>query len=786
MHMLSFAIQALAGLVFFTCCTASASLVQPDDGPYRQLRRGSTLYIYDESTRDFINSLAAINENYRALYDRSFGWNLDEEENLILTSANSQVANAFATTIPNIKTVWMPSGASQLEHMASSSWLLALASHETAHLYQLNSKGSLNSRLSRLFNHAPFIFPFVGLVFMEPNLLTPTALLEGNAVLNESRVQQGGRLHSGEARAMVLAQAQGGQLDASRLINDQFRFPFGEATYLLGGYFQAHLAAKFGADKTNQFFRAQGDHYLWPLLLNDTFRQHFGSSFYQEVREYARELEVLAGKQKWIDDEPLTTALFVSPLNHDRDKVWWLEGRTHELPTLVVYDKTRRLWENRAVDLPWGKVFFENDRPLSAASQQNDLRHITYSLFGEGALINPRFQSQIVTDRRAGHSVAFDAKNSWLDPAALLDGQLYDFAHSNPILDAQGNVYYFRQNGAQRLLYRNRQPLIKFEGYYGKLTEVTDEGAVLFIGSTDFGSSLFALKDGELWRMLDSDRIVDARHVQGDDFLAVEVAAEGHRVHLIKSHPRPSTPAVYNYAFTSVNPNAASAAPRNSSLREVETSYNSFSETRFSSLNWISRLTPQDGLSVSLSAQFTDPLQYHQWNLGFSHSSERDRTALVEYTFTKNLPRIFTRYMYLEQWYQRSDGAARRTHNQELALGVELPLLRYGRWDADLRIAGTFETEERMDLVTPSPSDSSRAKDRELYGTLARVNLSHIRPMPASFFNHSEFQLTGLGRFSVAANDRQDRHLAGALYFKFLRALPDFFLSHKSLNGGLG
>src|ERR1035437_4678941 len=130
-----------------------SSVVQPGDGPYYRLRKGQILYIYDPTIRDSIPQFTGYMQAIRAGYDKSFNWKLDEEEDLILTSPAQQVANAYVTVSPNIKSVWFPSGPALLEQMAESSWFFALATHETSHLYQLNAKGPVNSAVKSVFGN---------------------------------------------------------------------------------------------------------------------------------------------------------------------------------------------------------------------------------------------------------------------------------------------------------------------------------------------------------------------------------------------------------------------------------------------------------------------------------------------------------------------------------------------------------------------------------------------------------------------------------------------------------
>lgn len=753
--------------------TARASLVQPGDGPYQRLRHGHTLYVFDPTAADFIAVLSAYNESFHTQYARSFGWRLDEEQDLILTSPNQQIANAYATVFPNLKAVWFPAGAGMLEEMAESSWLLTLLSHETAHLYQLNPTAPELRGVKSVLGNTLVLFPFVWPVFPQPNFLLPTSLLEGNAVLNESRFGWGGRLHSGEARALVLAQIAAGQIDPVRLINDEFHFPFGETAYLQGGYFQAHLAAKYGVDKTNQFFTAQSAHYLWPLILNNTFRRHFGASYPQEVREYVRELQGLAFKQKSTPAPPVKESVFIGPLNHDDARVWWLSTAGDEPPRLNVWDKkSGHLVSSERIDLPLGKVFFEGARPLSVSSEPHDLHHIEYSLYGEGAALEPGFRGQIVTDRRAGRTVSLDARRSWLDPHILLNSEPYDIGHSRPVLDEQGHVYYFRQSGGERLLYRDREPMTKYDGYYGKLTEVDRDGAVYFIANTDYGSTLYRYKDQEIERMLDSDRVVDARRLGEGRFLAVEVGADGHRVVVAEASPRPQAPATYSYGFESANAVPPAAAVNDAkAVTAGASAYNSLTEMRYSGTDFTSTFSDDAGLGLSLLASFTDPLQYQALSFGYSGSHHQDRRLQAHYQFSKYLPLIYTDYIYNEDWWRRSDGARRFAHNQMADIGLGLPLLRHERWDARLDLALTYKAQEPHD--DPFGGAESGPDDGETYGSLARLAVQWEVPTELGFLPWRRFGLSYMNQLDTMPWTWSKKRNSSIVQSQYTHGLPD-------------
>lgn len=720
--------------------SASAqSVVMPNDGPYYRLRRGTTLYVYDESTREMIDQLIAYNQTIRAMYDQSFGWKLDEEMDLILTSPKQQIANAYATVIPNIKTVWFPSGAAMMEEMSDSSWMLTLAAHETAHLYQLNAKGSFNSGLKSVFGNS-FFFPAIfGIpLWIHPNYLTPTFLVEGNATFLESRLNIGGRLHSGEKRALVLAQIQAGDITPGRLINDDFRFPFGEESYMQGAYFQAHLASKHGVEKTNHFFVEQGNHWLWPLILNDTFRKNFGNSYPQEIREYVRNMEALAKNQQATPGSPLVETIASGPMNHDAQKIYFVTTRGVRLPLLHTFDKSTKRLSEESIDLQWGKVFWDGQTPKVAISDRHDLHHIEYSLYGESNKLDPRYRGQIVTDQRAGKTVALDAANSWLDPRILVNGEPFDVGHSTAILDEAGNVYYFRQNGSERILYRNREPVFKYQGFYGKPMEVTADGTFYFIGNTDYGSTLYQWKGKEIVRVLKSDRVIDARSIGGDEFLVTEVSNVGHQVKLARAERRAQVPAVYSYGFTTQNLIPEKVADRDQ-LKSEERPYNATRELRYSAFDFAAGWSTGAGAMGLGRLNFTDPLEYQSVQAAYAGTQHNDQSAGAMYTYTKYLPDFFARYTYERDEWKTVNRIDRRAYDQEVDLGFEMPILRWRNWDAAMSIAAIYEKNDLHNdplAVPPLTNDVE-----ETYGTMSWLALRYQIAPPLGLHPWRRFAL---------------------------------------------
>jgi hypothetical protein len=688
---------------------SGASLTQPDEPAYHTRDGHRIRYVFDATQGTAIEQLDGYLQTIRQLYDQSFGWQLDEREDFVLLSGQNQVANAFTTFQPNLKTFWYPSGAAVVDLETNPSWGISLGMHESSHLYQLNAKGAVPEALKSVFGSSVYILPFIWPVVIHPNNYTPTFLVEGNAVLNESRGNWGGRLYNGEVRALVLAQIQAGEITPTRLTNTEFRYPFGTLAYDQGGYFEAFLAGKYGIDATNHFFVEQGDHYLWPLILSKTFEKQFAESYRGLISDYVQEWQPQAAHQQYTFGRPLVDSTFIGPLNHDEQKIYFMAGDGLNLPRLYTFDKTTRQFAQQTLDLPIGKVFWQGDIPEAVSSEQIDLHHKRYTLFAPGDAYDERYLDQVVADQRAGRTVALKATDSWLEYHVLLDGETYDVGSSAPILDTAGNVYYFRQNGAERLLYKNRQPLFKYSGYYGKLTEVDGEGNIYFIAATDYGSSLFEYHEHEILRVLQSDRVSDARRLDADHFLVSEIHPSGGRIFINTSDRKPASPVLYAYSYSLYN-----LQPQASQLSEERT-YNSLYALRYSSLDFIGGYSGAEGASTYVVAHWNDPLQYQALSLGFSGSQHLSKGFFAEYDFSRFLPMLTARYVYEKAYWTDSRGYLNSGFGQQAVLSAQIPLWLWRHWSSNILVGGIYSNSQSPQLTSLPQSTNASSDGHQSY-----------------------------------------------------------------------
>ncbi len=234
-------------LLLALCTQVAFAYVVSNDHDYYIYHLEGFSYILTKSDFKYLPRIIGQASRSQMLFEKEFFWNLDERTSLVVTSNKNQVANAFATISPNNMVVFYKGGVEFLDSSSSASWIDTLSSHEIAHVYQLNAKNQLGSFLKKIFGNQSYlpipIFPWP--IFISPTALLPTFLVEGNAVLNESRLNQGGRLMSGESLVLATELNLSGKADLRYIMNSTLEFPFGKEKYIVGGYFQSFLANEY-------------------------------------------------------------------------------------------------------------------------------------------------------------------------------------------------------------------------------------------------------------------------------------------------------------------------------------------------------------------------------------------------------------------------------------------------------------------------------------------------------------------------------------------------------------
>ena len=398
-----------------------ANAVVPNDRDYFYFERGNYQYIFPEEHKDLAFKISLLNEEITNLYEQDFNWHLDGQTSMVLTSSKNQIANAYATILPFNLTTFFGGGIELIDNFAEKSWVTGLLTHETAHLYQLNIKRGLAQTAHSLFGNQPFIWPFMNLpffwIFPSPNMLLPKLIIEGNAVLHESRFGNGGRLYSGEENALFFATLRSDIMDKTGMINSQLEFPYDHGKYLFGGHFFLYLASKYSVQKVDEIFYHHGDNYINPLILNDAIIKALGLDLYELLNDFLTEKKMQAMEQKYISSDTaiLATTISYSPMNKVNGQILVMANNDGRSPLqLLTYNITDSSVVKKEIDLPDGKVFIVDGRPVTAtASYIGKNNTIEYSLWEDGMIPLPAFNSKAVQDLKGQKLLYVDVPTSF-------------------------------------------------------------------------------------------------------------------------------------------------------------------------------------------------------------------------------------------------------------------------------------------------------------------------------------------------------------------------------------
>ncbi|MEO0077860.1 MAG: hypothetical protein ABIK86_02550 [candidate division WOR-3 bacterium] len=215
---------------------------------------------------DLARDIARICEEVRATLAKSTGYSISEPVQVVVTDFYDY-SNGWAAPFPypTIRIIPTPPAGSRV---GDDNWLRTLILHEYSHLLQLSRAEGPILSLRRLF----------GSVVL-PNALLPSWLVEGYAIYNETRFSNSGRLRSPSQSMMLKAAA-----DAGRLLTiDQCdgyelqRWPGGNAPYLYGSRFLAHLAGPFPPGIWDEFNQRHAQ--LLPFCENAVARALLGRRF---------------------------------------------------------------------------------------------------------------------------------------------------------------------------------------------------------------------------------------------------------------------------------------------------------------------------------------------------------------------------------------------------------------------------------------------------------------------------------------------------------------------------
>ncbi len=613
-------------------------------------------------TSDYKNEAQFIKENldeFLKLNDKSFGFSFVQPIEIVLISNNIQVPNAFSTQVPYNLGVYFNGGSGMNDYFASSSWLTTLLTHEMVHNYQTNAKKSEISKTLHKYlgnNYMPVwaVAPF----FTLPNLLLPTALLEGNSVLNETLYNNGGRLYSGRLNALKNTLVFDNKIAPTSFINDHLKFPYTQEKYIVGGFYMQYLAYKYGVDKVNQLFYENSIHSINPFLLNSTFVNHFNIEFEQSVEDF-----VNFTKNKYKDFNKLKDKNIIG---HSKDELYLnkIDNKIYFITTDLTKDKLLNIYDLNTYNntylnttLSNGKVFNIDDKLYVSSNDYISSTLYKYGLFDEDNYIENSTIGKAVNDIYNEKIAYVNIKESFLNTKLYIDDEFYDEVSSEAIFDNAGNIYYFKQNDNKRILVKNKKEIYRFKGYYSKVVDIVDN-EIYFIANTKNGSTLYKYGSDTLYRLNNSDNIINGKIIDTTKALVVSVTSNGYDIQVIDLEQNE----VNNVSKTeNIKLDSNFSFKNKKENKDLETkTYNAFEQLKFSMLYPSYSYDSQDGSSYFLNALFIDPIMFNMVNL-YAFKNTDDKITGVSYTNERYIPYtidIYDRKREVEYQKERGYGAS--------------------------------------------------------------------------------------------------------------------------------
>ena len=765
--------------LLFTSLYAGVAVV-PNDEQYYTYEKDGVELIYTEQNKYAAEQTLFLEKKIHKEYQDSYGYTLDSTLHVGLISANNQIANGFSTQFPLNMQINYMGGALASDYFSSTSWLNTLLYHESAHNYQLNAKASDVTRgMHDVFGNSFLLLGLFPLTTV-PNVMLSSYLLEGNAVLNESWHGNGGRLYSGRFKAETIMQAREDNIRAEFLFNQNiYAFPYYDRHYIIGGFFQLYLAEKYGLAKVNSFFYNHSETWLWPFQTNYVFYMTFGHSFEQELKGFKTYLNKEQKGFIQAEGEVLIHSQSFMPLNNDKEKIYFLSSDERRSPELVEIMKETKILKHKRESFFKGKVFKHKEKYYTLASGFDGPTKIYQGLFDKDAKLLESTGSKVIQGYlRNGDAVYFDVNSSFDQPQLYVQGKFYAQVNSFVHIDSDDNLYYFKQEGKIRTLYKNRELVYQYEGYYGLVSDVDRKGNVYFVANSQKGSSLFRLDENGVKRVLKADNIVEARLLNENEVFIAAVGGKEYYYLVQTLEEINEEPYALRYFFEDASAFKAEETPIKEEKLSLDKPYKAplnlhYAGTQFS----IAAQSSEDEtiVSYSLDVGFYDPLLNNRFSL-FSNRGF-DKVGLVGLAYSNNAY-LLEYGMSVYGIYSKADDNTYRIYdpltntyspfsisipvdsrNYGLSTYVSLPLIKSGYDSASLSLNyyQDYDNNARSPLVL-------------------KGDISHIEKYGISMFNNYENSLSVFG-----SSERED--LAYGLEYFFKHDLAHMFYFNISLKG---
>gem|GEM_PF-3961307 len=665
--------------------------------------------------KDHIQKLMEIN-------DKLFAYKFDEKLTIVLKSNDTQVANAYSTQYPNNMGVYYNGGAHMNNYFAHNSWLATLLTHETIHNYQMNAKKSKISKFLKKYlgsNYMPV--QAVAFFFTSPNIFLPTVLVEGNAVLNESLYQNGGRLHSGIFKAMKNSLLINSNYTPTKFINNHTSFPYGVEKYIVGGFFMKFLSIKYGLSKVNKFFYAHSIHSLNPFLLNSTFETHFGKSLEQLIGEFITQTKIdNKNFEKLKTKNLLNSSKTIPALSKIDNKIYFLSSNLKNKQKLNIYDTQNKKLLIKNSSLNTGKIFKIKNKLHTNTANFIDTNRYKVGLFDDDGYIDVKTIGKSIQDIHNNKISYIDISKSFQTTKLYIDHEFYATVASNAMFDKDGAIYYFKQDKNKRVLYKNKKQVYSFDGYFSKIVDIVDD-EVYIVANTKDGVSLYSIKDGKNSKLFKADNIIDAKYIDKKSFAVVSIDENGYKISINKINKTEEKP---HFQPIIKKPLMVYNLDTKPTSKLDDTSYNEFRYLNFTNIYPIVYLSSDENSSfVDIAASFVDTMATSKLDIKYTNKHKED-IGLVSYINQADTLQYGLSAGYI---YRTEDNDTIKLQNKSKKdyianLFLEYALLKVGRHTIDTKLNRYYDP----DYKNKNPA-------------ILKLSYDYVRKFALSYAPHRQF-----------------------------------------------
>jgi hypothetical protein len=639
--------------------------------------------LYTKDNLPFAKHTAALETPLNKSYEKLYGWKLDETLYVGLISDYNQIANGFSTQWPNNRQINYVGGAEMVDYFSTTSWLDTLLYHETAHNYQVNLKASKVSQvLHSIFGNGLVLLP---IPINVPNTMENSFMLEGNAVLNESWHGNGGRLYSGRFKVQTLLQAKAGNIKDSEVYNSKLAFPYGEIVYINGGFYNLYIAEKYGIEKAESYFKYHSADWWWPFRTNASMKDALGVNFTSSLNEFSRNYKNIAQNVVLAEGKHLASSQFFSPLGNDKEEIFFVTNESgYSIPELIIIEKNCSCV--RRVKDGWmsGRVVKKDANYYTQGSAFTSPLRIHQGLFDGGSFVKEGTESKIVQGYLSdGRSVYFDVASSYSEPQLYVGDDFYTQVNSSVVIDKEDNLYYFKQKEKTRTLYKNKTPLFSYEGFYGIVSDVDTKGVVYFVANSEFGSTLYAYKNGNVSRASKADNVIEARLINDKEVLLAAISEKDYyyvKNDLTQEAQKPYETKLFfeDKEYYGTIKASQTKSEDYKEIQELKEPYNSLLDMHYSGIDFSAGFGT-NGAVGNIDVVFGDPLsqnaatlfiQRDDSNVSIAGASYSNSLYLLEYELSA--------YGVLEKEFTS------RKRDYGLIIGSSLPLYRAGYYYAQI------------------------------------------------------------------------------------------------------